>query len=123
MNLTEFLHSRAFRIYLAISLGAALLAFLIALIVGLSLRPEPRQLPREDLLADGSGLCCDPESIILPEAWSLPVEIAPLLSREYGQSWSYERIRPFWYAPEELEYRSLREECDEAVRVYLDSLP
>jgi hypothetical protein len=119
----EFLRSRAFKIYLAATLAVSLLAVLIALVVGFSRRQEaPPTVPARPVEAE-SPFPLEPESLLLPSSWSSPRPVEPLFYRRPGRPWTYTRIEPFWTSPALIEYESLREKNDRAVRDFLEPLP
>lgn len=120
----EFLRSREFRIFLAATLAAALLALVITIVVVAAGGRRPSaELPEVPAAAPEPRQRVDPESVLLPESWSMPRLSEPVYYRAPGQQWTYGRIEPFWIPPESVRYETVKKKSDDAVRAFLEPLP
>lgn len=126
----EFLHSRAFRIYLLATLAVTLVALVITLLIilisgrsrdgGDDIAPSSSPGAASRLLSEQLP---DPESLLVPQAWRSPGRVEPHFFREPGLPWTAGRLAPWWTPPREVLQEAVEAKSDRDVRSYLDQIP
>lgn len=111
--------TRWFRIYLLGVVGAALIAVVITVMVGLSRRPriEPAPMPQRPpavTLKLSDFLIDDPVPLDEPD-WQL--------TRPPRQKWEREEVMEFWVDPVEMGIEQLGGENDRMVADFFDAVP
>lgn len=127
MSRMEFLQSRAFRIYLTVTLSVAVLALLVTIVVALASSAHVPQRSRitspQPQSVTGKKTQIAPESMLLPQSWKSPDTVELIPYHQSSGTWDDERIKPFWVAPGQVEQESLQKKSDEAVEQFLGTLP